>query len=65
MLTVGTDGTVVPKVVRLGPKYDPLGLRIIRGGLGPTDQIIINGLMRARPGAKVAPTLGKIEPQQP
>jgi len=63
VLTVGADGTVVPKVVRPGPKYDPLGLRIVREGLDPSDRIIINGLMRARPGAKVTPTPGTIQPQ--
>jgi RND family efflux transporter MFP subunit len=61
VMTVAADGTVVPKVVRPGPGYDPLGLRIIREGLEPTDQIIINGLIRARPGAKVTPEPGTIE----
>ena len=61
VMTVTADGTVVPKEVRPGPGYDPLGLRIIREGLEPTDQIIINGLIRARPGAKVTPEPGKIE----
>jgi RND family efflux transporter MFP subunit len=61
VMTVTADGTVVPKQVRPGPGYDPLGLRIIREGLEPTDQIIINGLIRARPGAKVTPEPGKIE----
>lgn len=64
VMTVTADGTVVPKLVRPGPGYDPLGLRIIREGLEPTDQIIINGLIRARPGAKVTPEPGKIEPSQ-
>jgi RND family efflux transporter MFP subunit len=64
VMTVAADGTVVPKMVRPGPGYDPLGLRIIREGLEPTDRIIINGLIRARPGAKVTPEPGKIEPSQ-
>jgi RND family efflux transporter MFP subunit len=58
LMTVGEDGTVVPKVVRLGPVYD--GLRIIRDGIGPDDRIVINGTMRARPGTKVAPQPGTI-----
>ena len=53
------DGTVAPKVVRLGPMQN--GLRVVRGGVDPDDQVIINGLMRARPGAKVTPQPGKIE----
>jgi RND family efflux transporter MFP subunit len=58
VMTVQEDGTVVPKPVRPGPIYD--GLRIIRSGIGPDDTIIINGMMRARPGAKVAPRPGTI-----
>jgi RND family efflux transporter MFP subunit len=62
VLTVGQDGKVVPKVIRPGPMFDELGLRIVREGLEPTDKIIINGLVRARPGAVVKPVDGKIEP---
>jgi RND family efflux transporter MFP subunit len=60
LMTVKDDGTVEPKVVRPGPTYE--GLRIIRDGLAPTDRVVINGLIRARPGAKVTPQPGKIEP---
>ena len=59
VMTVRDDGTVEPKVVRAGPSYD--NLRIIRDGLTASDRIIIDGLMRARPGAKVTPQPGKIE----
>lgn len=62
VMTVAADGSVVPKVIRTGPMHDELGLRIVREGLEPTDQIIINGLVRARPGGKVTPVPGKIEP---
>ena len=58
LMTVKEDGTVVPKVVRPGPTYE--GLRIIRSGIQPTDRIVINGLLRARPGAKVTPQPGTI-----
>jgi len=61
-LTVGADGKVVPKIIRPGPFYDELGLRIVREGLDPADRIVINGLLRARPGAQVTPVSGKIEP---
>ena len=40
-------------------------LRIIRSGLEPTDKIIINGLMRVRPGMKVAAEEGKIDIKDP
>ncbi|HLN10204.1 MAG TPA: efflux RND transporter periplasmic adaptor subunit [Xanthobacteraceae bacterium] len=59
VMTVSADGTVVPRVVRPGPTYE--GLRIVRDGLAAGDTIIINGLVRARPGAKVTPQPGKIE----
>jgi RND family efflux transporter MFP subunit len=59
VMTVKDDGTVEPRVVRPGPIVD--GLRVIRDGLGPKDRIVINGLVRARPGAKVTPQPGKIE----
>ena len=60
VMTVKEDGTVEPKVVRPGPMTDD-GLRIIRSGLEASDRVIINGLVRARPGAKVSPQPGKIE----
>jgi RND family efflux transporter MFP subunit len=59
VMTVRDDGTVEPKVVRTGPTYD--NLRIIRSGLAPNDRIVIDGLVRARPGAKVTPQPGKID----
>ena len=64
VMTVAADGTVVPKVVRPGPNRGP-ELRIIRSGLEPTDRIIISGLMRVRPGMKVAAEDGAIEIQDP
>jgi hypothetical protein len=38
------------------------GLRIVRAGLRRDDRIVIAGMQRVRPGAKVAPTRGRIEP---
>jgi len=37
------------------------GLRIVRAGLQRDDRVVINGMQRVRPGAKVAPTSGHIE----
>lgn len=48
---VGADGTVSTKPVRPGPRL--YGYRVIREGLDGTETIIVNGLIRARPGAKV------------
>ena len=45
--------TVEARPVTLGPLDE--GLRVIREGLKPEDRVIIDGLQRARPGAKVAP----------
>ena len=59
VMTVAEDGTVAAKVIRPGPTYD--GLRIVRSGLAADDRIIINGLLRARPGAKVTPQPGEIK----
>jgi len=58
VMTVAADGTVVPKPVEVGPLDN--GLRVIKAGLLPSDQVIINGLMRARPGTKVTPQPGSI-----
>lgn len=59
VMTVKDDGTVEPRAIQPGPIYE--GLRIVRDGLGPNDTIIIDGLMRVRPGVKVRPQPGKIE----
>jgi len=53
VLVVDAENVARPKYVTLGPVVD--GLRVITGGLAPDDSVIINGLMRARPGAKVTP----------
>jgi RND family efflux transporter MFP subunit len=54
VLTVNADNTVVPKYVMLGQTTGD-NLRVIKGGLGPDDRVIVNGLLRARPGQKVTP----------
>src|SRR6516225_365292 len=58
VMTVGPDSTVVPKQVEVGDLQG--GLRIIRSGLAPNDRVIIDGIPRAAPGAKVAPQNGTI-----
>jgi RND family efflux transporter MFP subunit len=53
VLVVDAENVARPKYVTLGPVVD--GLRVITQGLSSDDNVIINGLMRARPGAKVTP----------
>lgn len=60
IMTVAADGTVVPKQVEVGSLSG--GLRIISSGLSASDSVMINGLMRARPGTKVTPQPGSIAP---
>ncbi|WP_309491349.1 efflux RND transporter periplasmic adaptor subunit [Trinickia mobilis] len=58
VMTVSPDGTVVPKQVVIGDMRG--GLRVIRSGLTPDDEVIIDGIPYAAPGAKVAPKNGAI-----
>ncbi len=58
VMTVGADGTVTPKPVEVGSLYR--GLRVIRGALAAEDTVVIDGLVRVKPGAKVTPDVGKI-----
>ena len=60
VMTVAPDGSVVPKVVETGDLHD--GLRIVRGGLAADDRVVIDGLVRVRPGIKVAAAAGAIKP---
>jgi RND family efflux transporter MFP subunit len=53
VLVVDAENVARPKQVTLGPLVD--GLRVITDGLTRDDDVIINGLMRARPGVKVTP----------
>jgi RND family efflux transporter MFP subunit len=53
VMTVNAENTVVPKPVELGEMHG--ALRVIRSGLTADDKVVVNGLMRARPGSKVAP----------
>lgn len=54
VMTVKDDGIVEPKQIEVGPRIGKL--RVVTKGLTENDQVIVNGLMRARPGGKVVPT---------
>ena len=60
VMTVTPDGTVAPKPVEIGDLEH--GLRVVRSGLAPTDRVVIDGMVRVRPGAKVTPVTGEIKP---
>ena len=62
-LVVGADGKVAQKVVVLGPIVD--GLRVVRSGLLATDNVVIAGVQRARPGTPVKAVQGKIVAPDP
>jgi RND family efflux transporter MFP subunit len=53
VFVVREDDTVEARAVTLGPLDD--GLRVIREGLTADDRVIVDGIQRARVGAKVAP----------
>jgi RND family efflux transporter MFP subunit len=53
VFVVKPDDTVEARAVVLGPLDD--GLRVIREGLKPDDRVIVDGIQRARVGAKVNP----------
>jgi RND family efflux transporter MFP subunit len=56
VMVVQDDGVVVPKPVETGPLEDH-AMRVITHGLRPTDRVVVQGLMRVRPGMKVEPHL--------
>jgi RND family efflux transporter MFP subunit len=53
LLVVAPDGTVQQKFPTFGQAVGQL--RVVKDGLTPDDRVIVNGLMRARPGQKVTP----------
>jgi multidrug efflux pump subunit AcrA (membrane-fusion protein) len=50
---VDDKDTAQQKYVTLGPVID--GLRVIKTGLAAGDRVIVNGMAKVRPGAKVKP----------
>jgi RND family efflux transporter MFP subunit len=54
VLVVGPGDTLAYRPIVPGRLTD--GLRIVTSGLKPGERIVVNGLMRVRPGMKVTPT---------
>lgn len=53
VMVVGDDDTVAYRRVRLGTTVE--GRTLVTDGLAPGERIVVDGLQRIRPGAKVAP----------
>lgn len=53
VLVVDDQNVARAKYVTLGALVD--GMRVVASGLSPDDRVVVNGLMRARPGMKVSP----------
>lgn len=53
VLTLTSSNTVAYQSVKLGPEIE--GKRIVRSGLHGTEEIVVNGLQRLRPGMPVTP----------
>jgi multidrug efflux system membrane fusion protein len=60
VLVVGPGDTLAYRPIVPGRLAD--GLRIVTSGLKPGERIVVNGLMRVRPGMKVAPTPAAMVP---
>ena len=60
VLVIGPGDTLAYRPIVPGRITD--GLRIVTSGLKPGERIVVNGLMRVRPGMKVAPTLTAMVP---
>ena len=60
LLTVDDEDTVQYRPVTLG--RSDAGLVVIEAGLSGGERVVVNGLQRARPGAKVAPEAAEMTP---
>jgi RND family efflux transporter MFP subunit len=54
VLVVGADNTVTMKYVEVGQLVAG-DLRVVKSGITADDRVIVDGIMRARPGIKVTP----------
>ena len=57
---LGANNQVGMREVQLGPLHD--GFRVIRGGIGAHDEVVVNGLMRLRMGRPVTPERPSTDP---
>jgi RND family efflux transporter MFP subunit len=57
---VGPDNKISTKAIRPGPKID--GYRVVRRGLSGDETIVVDGIVRARPGATITPETTTLPP---
>ena len=60
VLIANSEHVVEYRLLQVGPEIDG-GLRVVEDGLRPEDWVIVKGIQRARPGAKVAPEQSDLE----
>lgn len=63
VLVVNDKNVVEYRPVKLGPLQG--GLRAVSEGVQPGDQVVVNGMQRARPGATVVPQKVEMRPASP
>jgi multidrug efflux system membrane fusion protein len=63
VLVLGADNVVKYQAVELGSRTDD-GLRIVRAGLRGNERVVVNGVQRAQPGARVQPQAGRVTRSQ-
>jgi membrane fusion protein, multidrug efflux system len=63
VLVLKPDSSVEYRAVTIGRTVD--GLRVVQSGLEPGENVVINGLLRIRPGMKVAAKRGEMTPLTP
>jgi len=63
VLVLKPDSTVEYRPIRVGRVVD--GLRVVESGLKPGDNVVINGLLRVRPGMKVSAKTGTMLAMSP
>jgi RND family efflux transporter MFP subunit len=59
---VGENNVVNLKPIRIGPRID--GYRVIRDGLTGNETVVVNGLVRVRPGAPITPQMTTLPPMR-
>jgi RND family efflux transporter MFP subunit len=63
VFVVAANGEVGQRKVTLGPRIG--GLQVIQSGLKADEQVIIDGVQRAKVGSRVSVTAGRIAPPSP